>query len=186
MNMNFKEFMKTVFVKQTYDKKDDAIFENKWGPDDDDPEPDPEEILKKKKPEKEKEIKRFNVGDVLELADDKKPKKIPEDAWDFLMTFKTFTVLQVKENGKIDVGCKISKNEPDRGVEKDFFFNPNRFKLLKAAEVEPSKAEPQASIEEPIDPHKIPWKDYDPEIKWKMRFRHLDVEEDQENIISKI
>jgi hypothetical protein len=71
----------------------------------------------------------FKVGDVLVLANDKKSGRMPEDAYDFLTTFKTYTVQKVNPNGKIDIGCKICKNEPEGGVEKIYMFSPKRFKL---------------------------------------------------------
>lgn len=86
----------------------------------------PDDDVKKVQDDKEHP---FKVGDVLELANDKKSSKMPEDAYDFLMTFKTYTVLKVSPTGKIDIGCKICKNEPSGGVEKIYMFSPKRFKL---------------------------------------------------------
>lgn len=82
----------------------------------------------------EKTPNPFSVGDVLILSNTKKSSKIPDDAWDFLMTFKTFTVVNVKENGKLDLGCIVSKNAPEGGKEVTFLFSPSRFSLK-----EPSK-----------------------------------------------
>jgi len=91
-------------------------------------------IKKGEEPEKkEKEVKQFNVGDVLKLVDTKRSAKLPADAYEFLMTYKKFTVLKVTPTGKLDLGCRISKNTPEGGVEKFFIFGPNRFELLEPA-----------------------------------------------------
>ena len=99
------------------------------------------------KPEKEeKPQKRFEVGDVLTLTElPKKGGKLPDDAYEFLTTYNKFTVLKVSEKGKIDIGCRISKNMPDGvGVEKFFIFNTTRFELadkeLAAKRAEEDKA----------------------------------------------
>lgn len=76
----------------------------------------------------------FKVGDVLVLVDNKRSSKIPEDAWDFLMTFKEFKVEKVSDSGKVDLGCHISKNTPEGGVEKIYLFSPKRFALKNASD----------------------------------------------------
>jgi len=83
----------------------------------------------KKGKKDEKEVKKFEVGDVLVITDKKKSSKMPEDAYDFLMTYKTFTVNDVSDSGKLNLGCRISKNENGKGVEKIYLFSPNRFEL---------------------------------------------------------
>lgn len=127
--MKFKEFLKKTFVKKVYEE---APGDGGWG---DEPAPSKKKKKGAKEGEEEKPLKTFNVGDVIVLVDNKKSTKIPEDAWDFLMTFKTFTVRKINEKGKIDLGCNISKNTPEGGVEKTFMFNPNRFELKTPAPV---------------------------------------------------
>lgn len=137
--MKFTEFIKG---------KTKKIFEEYRGDDDDDERPDDwrdepqvKKPSKKDKEKPEKEVKKFNVGDVLILVDNKKSNKLPADAYDFLITFKTFTVIKVSESGKLDLGCHVSKNEPTGGVEKIYMFSPNRFELkdatLKKEEIKP-------------------------------------------------
>jgi len=124
--MKFTEFLKDKLVKKV---NEEAPV---WGGDDEDAVPAPRKG-KKGKPEEEKpekEVKHFEVGDVILLIDTKKSNKLPMDAYDFLMTFKKFTVIKVNDKGKLDLGCHISKNEPDgTGVEKIYMFAPNRFEL---------------------------------------------------------
>lgn len=74
-----------------------------------------EREVKEKKPRKS-----FKVGDVLMLVDDKQ-KKLPQEAYDFLMTYGRFDVLEVNEKGNLYLGF-------DRNGEK-FYFSPNRFDL---------------------------------------------------------
>jgi len=78
---------------------------------------------------KDKEQKKFEIGDVLLLTDKNPSSKMPPDANDFLLTYKTFTVIGVNDNGKLNLGCRISKNENGKGVEKIYMFSPNRFDL---------------------------------------------------------
>lgn len=97
--------------------------------------------------DEEKQQKVFNVGDELRLVDTKKSTKVPQDAYDFLMHFsntgdRTFKVRKVNDKGKIDLGCRISKNTPEGGVEKIYMFSTNRFELVKAAEPKPFAAAP--------------------------------------------
>ena len=104
-----------------------------------------EELVKPEKEEKSQ--KRFEVGDVLVLTElpKKGGGKLPDDAYEFLNTYNKFTVIKVSEKGKIDIGCRISKNMPGGiGVEKFFIFNTTRFELadkeLAAKRAEESKA----------------------------------------------
>ena len=97
-----------------YDDNDDGGYGEKY--EDDKPTP--------KKPKKEK--KKFDVGDILMCLNNKQGK-LPYDAYDFLLTYKKFTVKSVSEKGNLDLGCKITKN--DTGVEKIYLFSPNRFEL---------------------------------------------------------
>jgi hypothetical protein len=149
--MKFKEFIKSAFVKKVYEE---APIGN-WGAQKDDPMP----KKKKKGEEEEKPLKTFNVGDVITLSDNKKSSKIPEDAWDFLITFKTFTVKKVNDKGRIDLGCNISKNTPEGGVEKTFMFNPNRFELKTPAPVSEIKPEEYETDEQApetgVDPAEV-------------------------------
>lgn len=157
--MKFTQFIKENIIKKVYEDGpiDDPVDDN-WFRDDNPDEGEPGEPPapepaapapapapygarpgKKKKGkdgegEEEKEEKKFEVGDVLVLIDTKKSNKLPPDAYDFLMTFKTFTVRKVNDKGKIDLGCHISKNEPGVdgkpiGVEKIYMFSTNRFEL---------------------------------------------------------
>lgn len=86
------------------------------------PEPEPEPVIEDTTP-------KFEVGDVLVMTDTKQSKKIPEDAWEYLLTYKTYTVLKVSETGKLDLGCHISRNTPEGGVEKIYMYSPKRFSL---------------------------------------------------------
>jgi hypothetical protein len=85
------------------------------------------EQQKRKASEGKKQEKIFQVGDVLVLINNKPSSKMPADAWDFLNTYKTFTVQSVNDHGKINLGCRISKNEDGKGVEKIFNFGTDRF-----------------------------------------------------------
>lgn len=99
------------------------------------------------KDKKPKEEKKFNAGDDLILVNDKQSSKMPQDAYDFLMTFKTFTVLSINDKGKINLGCRISKNENGVGVEKIYMFSTDRFELKNP----PAKTEIAAvSTDEPV------------------------------------
>jgi len=144
--MKFTEFLKEKYEnltwKSTEDYKPEPVVEQ-WGGrgrDDDDDEP-------KGKGKEEKSQKVFNVGDVLVLVDNKKSSKLPIDAYDFLMTYKTFTVKKVNEKGKIDLGCRISKNTPEGGVEKIYMFSTNRFELASG-----EKAQTAADVPPTIEP----------------------------------
>lgn len=121
--MKYLDFLKNKNIKKIFEAYDNDDYANdEWV------QPSPKKI-KKEKEKPEKEIKKFNVGDELVLVDNKKSNKLPEDAYDFLITFKTFKVLKVSETGKLDLGCHISKNTPEGGVEKIYMFSPNRFEL---------------------------------------------------------
>lgn len=102
-----------------------------------------------------KEIKHFEVGDVILLVNTKK-LGLPMDAYDFLMTFKKFTVIKVNDKGKLDIGCYISKNELDgTGVKKVYMFVPSRFELEDkelAKSREMSNIKPIEVAEEGVDP----------------------------------
>ena len=132
--MKFTEFIKDNYgkMKKVYEQyRGDDDTDNSWEPEQAPPPPPPPKPKKKKEGEgkPEKEVKKFEVGDVLVLADTKKSAKLPQDAYEFLTTYKKFTVLKVTENGKLDLGCKISKNTPEGGKEVAFIFGPNRFEL---------------------------------------------------------
>src|SRR5574343_334814 len=101
--MKFGEFIKQNlgFKKPDQDWDDktqaDEVNEQVFGHDEDD---DGDERPgwrpgKKGKGKEEKPQKEFYVGDVLKLVDDKKSNKVPQDAWDFLMTYKEYTVKKV-------------------------------------------------------------------------------------------
>jgi len=95
---------------------------------------DDEQYQRQQRKEKKPKVgKNFKVGDVLVLTDDKKSSKMPQDAYDFLMTYKTFTVKSINDKGKINIGCRISKNENGIGVEKIYMFSTDRFDLLNPA-----------------------------------------------------
>lgn len=100
-----------------------------------------------KKDKDDKEEKKFEVGDVLVLVDNKPSSKMPADAFDFLQTYKTFKVLSINDKGKINLGCRISKNEAGKGVEKIYMFSTSRFEketdynAKKEKEAEAKKAE---------------------------------------------
>jgi hypothetical protein len=84
--------------------------------------------------EKKTEDTQFKEGDIIILFDNKKSTKIPDDAWDFLTTYKEFKVIKVSETGKLDLGCHISKNTPEGGIEKIYLFSPKRFALKNASD----------------------------------------------------
>lgn len=71
---------------------------------------------------------KFKVGDIIVVIDSKQGK-LPWEAFDFLNAYKEYTVEEVKENGKLNLGCKVCHNED--GKEKDFLFNPKRFDFKK-------------------------------------------------------
>jgi len=77
---------------------------------------------------KNEDDEKFKIGDVVvaKIIDD---KKLPNEAVEFLKTYKEYVVYEVKENGKLNLGCKICHNED--GKEKDFLFSPKRFELKK-------------------------------------------------------
>jgi len=113
---DFKKFMKKMREKEAKEeedlkKKDLDEFLGLEHPD----EPSKEQPKKEKKPKK-----IFNVGDVLTLKKTKQGK-LPDEAYDFLMTYGRFDVIEVNENGNLYLGF-------DRNGEK-FFFNSNRFEL---------------------------------------------------------
>lgn len=83
----------------------------------------------------------FKEGDTVILVDNKKSSKIPDDAWDFLTVYKEFKVRKVSETGKIDLGCHISKNTPEGGVEKIYLFSPKRFALKNASDSPTAQAQ---------------------------------------------
>jgi len=123
--MKYIKFIKEKMIKESPDW-DDIERENHPKRKKNDP------VVEPAKPElAEKPVCPFKVGDTLVLADNKKSSKIPEDAWDFLMTYKEYDVLRVNDNGKLDLGCHISKNTPEGGVEKLYLFSPKRFALKK-------------------------------------------------------
>lgn len=146
--MKFKDFVNSRLFGKTnealWERNEDDDDEGGWG-----------EKGKKKigKEDKEKEVKKFNVGDIIILTDTKKSSKIPADAWDFLMTYKIFTVRKVNEKGKIDIGCHISKNTPEGGVEKIYMFSPERFKLETPSPVPPAGIAGTEGEELNIDPN---------------------------------
>lgn len=85
-----------------------------------------EAVKNKKNADKSEEpIRIFSVGDIL--VANNKDGKIPEEALDFLNTYSEYEVLEVKENGKLNLGCRVCHNED--GKEKDFLFSPKRFRL---------------------------------------------------------
>jgi hypothetical protein len=99
-----------------------------------------------------KQEKVFQVGDVLVLTNKKPSSKMPADAWDFLNTYKTFTVQSVNDHGKINLGCRISKNEDGKGVEKIFNFGTDRFDYADASKrVAPGIKPMVDDIEEDVD-----------------------------------
>jgi alanyl-tRNA synthetase len=82
-----------------------------------------EERLRKIEEEKKKR-KTFQEGDVVVVV---KPGqgKLPLEAWEFLRTYKRFKVLSLNENGKINLGCHVTRD----GVSKLYFFSTKRFEL---------------------------------------------------------
>jgi hypothetical protein len=134
--MKFKEFMKRAgMVKESLD--------NDWGVNEIKDDHGPEDELAKQEvmdktgkygEPKKIAVPTFKEGDDLILIDNKRSSKIPEDAWDFLMTYKVFKVERVSDTGKLDLGCHISKNTPEGGVEKTYLFSAKRFALKNASD----------------------------------------------------
>ena len=95
--------------------------------------------LEKKKEEREKKPKEkpprkvFNVGDIIILIK-KEQKKLPNDAYEFLLTYSKFEVKAVNENGNLYLGF-------DRNGE-EFWFAPNRFELKPLDKPKPIEKDP--------------------------------------------
>jgi len=136
--MKFKEFImkKMGMVKESPDHWYRAELDRNDDDDNDNNRNDDDNPLKKiPVPEPPKpSVPTFKSGDILVLSDTKKSNKIPDDAWDFLMTFKEYKVIKVSDTGKLDLGCHISKNTPEGGVEKIYLFSPKRFSLKNASD----------------------------------------------------
>ncbi len=134
--MKFKEFMKRAgVIKESLDTWRVNEHEDGYGQDYDDPDqPDMKDTGMDDKPNQPVKTS-FKEGDTLILIDNKKSSKIPNDAWDFLMTYKLFKVERVSDSGKLDLGCHISKNTPEGGVEKIYMFSPKRFALKDASDI---------------------------------------------------
>jgi hypothetical protein len=79
---------------------------------------DPHESNKEKKSKKEK--KKFEIGDILILTNKDKTGKLPEEAREFLLTYKKFKVIHINEKFNIDIGCILNNGN-------SYYFNPNRF-----------------------------------------------------------
>lgn len=78
----------------------------------------PNELDKEKKTKKEK--KKFEIGDNLILTNKDKTGKLPEEAKEFLLTYKKFKVIHINEKFNIDIGCILNNGN-------SYYFNPNRF-----------------------------------------------------------
>jgi len=74
-----------------------------------------------KKEKKKGDKKVFNIGDVV-VCTEIKSKKLPQEAIEFLSTFKYFKVIDVNDNYNIDIGYVTAEGTK-------FYFNPNRFEL---------------------------------------------------------
>jgi len=108
---------------------------------------------KKKSSKSKEDEKKFEVGDELVLIDDKKSTKMPDDAYEFLLAYKTFTVRAINDKGKINLGCRISKNENGKGVEKIYMFSTSRFELKDKDKKKAASAEaPIAPVIPPVIP----------------------------------
>jgi hypothetical protein len=81
------------------------------------------EIHNSEKKKKKKEKKQFKVGDVIKCVDTKKGK-LPEECYEFLLTYKKFKVLDVNDKLNIDLGNRLE----DTG--NPYYYNPNRFELF--------------------------------------------------------
>jgi hypothetical protein len=75
---------------------------------------------KKKKP---KDKKIFKPGDVVVVQITDEKGKLPPEAYEFLLTYKYFTVRDVNDKLNVDIGYIT----PD--THNPFFFTPNRFEL---------------------------------------------------------
>jgi len=91
---------------------------------------------KKKKP---KEKKVFKIGDVV-VCIDTKQGKLPQDCYEFLLTYKKFRVIDINDKLNIDLGHRLAENG------NPFFFAPNRFDLLEGkAPVKVIEPEPKVA-----------------------------------------
>lgn len=73
---------------------------------------------------KEKIIYRkiFKPGDIVILSN-KNKGKLPDEAFDFLLTYKKFKVTEVNDNYNIHVGYFLENGNI-------YYFSPNRFELM--------------------------------------------------------
>lgn len=81
------------------------------------------ELYKVGKKKKKKEKKQFKVGDIVKCVDNKQGK-LPEECYEFLLTYKKFKVLDVNDKLNIDLGNRIQETG------NPYYYNPNRFELF--------------------------------------------------------
>jgi len=72
---------------------------------------------------KDKEKKVFKVGDEIKCINNKQSKSLPQDAYEYILTFKKFTVIEVNDHLNIDIGHKLANGNV-------YYFSPNRFELI--------------------------------------------------------
>ena len=81
-----------------------------------------------KKEKKKKEKKIFNVGDIITIIE-RKQGKLPQDAYEFLLTYNKFTVKEINDHNNLYLGFDRIGDDSEK-MEK-YFFNSNRFELKK-------------------------------------------------------
>ncbi len=89
-------------------------------------------------PDFEKRLKTFkidqdrtiNIGDLIYVKNTNKGK-LPDNVYNYIMSQDTFKVLNINENGKLDIGyVEYYRREDGVKVKKGFYFSKNRFEKL--------------------------------------------------------
>lgn len=102
---------------------------------------------KKKKP---KDRKIFQPGDIIVVKNLEDKGKLPPDAYEYLLTYKYFKVIEVNEKLSIHIGHITPETH------NPFFFSPNRFELkegiapVKKHEPTPEEIAAKAKEEEAL------------------------------------
>lgn len=115
--MKIKKY--TRFLKNINEQSGSDYGDDFFNDDENDENPFEESIKRKKEKSSKKD---FKIGDTI-ICIMKEQKKLPDDAYKFLLTYNKFTVKDVNENKNIYLGF-------DRNGE-HFMFSPNRFELYK-------------------------------------------------------
>lgn len=114
-------------------------------------------LIKRSKKEKPREKKIFNIGDTI-VCIETKQGKLPQDAYEYLLTYKYFTVLDVNDKLNIDIGhITVDTHNP-------FFFGPNRFELKEGTAPKKIVGEEDSKVEDDKKVFKDALKDILPDI----------------------